>query len=49
MGLHSNSKAWRCFHNYEPVLGTVGNEEDVEDECDFDMCEMCVRWALYCE
>ena len=19
-----------------------------EQECDFDICEMCLRWALYC-
>ena len=20
-----------------------------KEECDFDVCEMCVRWALHCE
>ena len=20
-----------------------------EEECDFDICEMCVRWALHCD
>ena len=19
------------------------------DECDFDLCEMCIRWAIHCE
>ena len=39
---HSNTLAWRSS-------GVIRNEDGEEEECDFDLCEMCLRWALYCE
>ncbi len=29
--------------------GTEGWQCPDLDNCDFDLCEMCVRWALHCE
>ena len=51
-GLHPELNAWRCFNN--PVSGGDSIDQGLrnnngEDECDFDMCEMCLRWALHCE
>ena len=35
--LHPQFKVWRC-------------EETVDGEdCDFDLCEVCVRWTMHCE
>ena len=39
--LHSGTKSWCC--RFEEVSHTV------ENECDFDLCEMCVRWTAHCE
>ena len=47
-GLHEDLNAWRCFNN--PVVGSdQAVADNAEAECDFDMCEMCIRWALHCE
>ena len=37
--LHLGTRAWRC----------VEQQEGEQDDCDFDLCEMCVRWALHCK
>ena len=37
IGQHYGIMTWRC------------QEADEEDECDFDLCEDCLRWILYCE
>lgn len=37
--LHPDTKCWRC---YQALEGS-------EDDCDFDLCEMCVRWVIHCE
>ena len=37
--------------------GDIGDDHDDDgagagdegDDCDFDMCEMCIRWALHCD
>ena len=43
--LHLDTKAWGCYQTSE------GSDADFEEQvsCDFDICEMCVRWTLYCE
>ena len=38
MGRHAQAEAWRCQE-----LDDYGNE------CDFDLCQDCLRWVLYCE
>ena len=51
-GLHSDSKAWRCFHSMDSDIGGAENKEEEKEEvqeCDFDMCEMCIRWSVHCE
>jgi len=35
--LHPHMKVWRCDKNVDG------------EDCDFDMCEMCVRWMIHCE
>ena len=52
--VHPGTKAWRCNQHLSIVEGFVEPEpESVEDgglqECDYDLCEMCVRWAVHCE
>ena len=39
---YKNTLAWQS-------TGTYVDEDGVEQYCDFDLCEMCLRWALYCE
>ena len=46
-GVHMELSAWRCLNN--PISGNGPPEATGEAECDFDMCEMCLRWALHCE
>ena len=43
--LHPELNAWRCF------AAPTGSEEGAAegDDCDFDMCEMCIRWTLHCD
>ena len=40
-GLHPDIKVWRCEKS-SMVNGEI-------EECDIDICEMCVRWTLHCE
>ena len=48
--VHPNDKAWRCLHVYEdPDINNESYEGDGLQECDFDLCEMCVRWTVHCE
>ena len=39
--LHYGTKYWGCRFEVESQTG--------ENECDFDLCEMCVRWTAHCE
>lgn len=34
--------------DFDEHIGTAGYSCP-DDECDFDLCEMCIRWCLYCE
>ena len=44
-GMHRGIKAWRC---YQKIPCQTGDGEESED-CDLDLCEMCMRWIVYCE
>ena len=37
--LHPNTKCWRCYQMMA----------ESQEDCDFDLCEMCVRWVVHCE
>ena len=39
---HTDTLAWRCTE-------MIPHEELGEEECDFDLCEMCLRWTIFCE
>ena len=39
--LHVGTKSWICRYEENKLTG--------ETECDFDLCEMCVRWVVHCE
>ena len=39
--LHEGTKSWICRHDENELTG--------QNECDFDLCEMCVRWVAHCE
>ena len=38
---HAGTMCWRCP---QVIINSEGQEED----CDFDICDMCLRWAIYC-
>ena len=38
MRKHTNTLAWRCQET-----------DEKGSECDFDLCQDCLRWVLYCE
>ena len=35
--------------NFDYHEGTEGWQCTNFDECDFDLCEMCLRWYVHCE
>ena len=51
--VHPGTKTWSNRHLANVVSFAEPEPESVEDgglqEYDFDLCEMCVRWAIHCE